>query len=128
MFNVYKYLKMKSFIDRIKETFISAQELFDTFKALQLMSSEDLIAFWQTIQFTIETEEARLTSDDKKKVGYIEKIIVESMVNLSEKEPSLKGKFYQIVQVRDKKRDPMGMSKLFGANSDYESSLCEKLK
>ena len=119
---------MKSFIDKIKGTFISAQELFDTFKALQLMSSEDLIAFWQTIQLTIETEETKLTSDDKKKIGYIEKVIVENMVNLSKKEPSLKEKFYQIVLVRDKKRDPIGMSKLFGANSDYESSLCEKLK
>ena len=50
------------------------------------------------------------------------------MVNLSENELSLKEKFYQIVLVRDKKRDPMGMNKLFGANSDYENSLCEKLK
>lgn len=119
---------MKSFIDKIKGTFISAQELFDTFKALQLMSSQDLISFWQTIQFTIETEEVRLTSDDKKKIGYIEKVIVENMVNLCRKDISLKEKFFEIVLVRDKKRDPIGMSKLFGANSDYESSLSEKLK
>ncbi|MBP6908671.1 MAG: hypothetical protein KBB75_02515 [Candidatus Pacebacteria bacterium] len=118
---------MKSFIDKIKGTYISAQELFDTFKALQLMSAEDLISFWQTIQFTIDTAENLLSNEDKKKICYIEKIIVDNMVNLSKKEPSAKDRFYQIVLMRDKKRDPIGLAKLFGG-SDYENQLSEKLK
>lgn len=119
---------MKDFIDKIKGTFISAQELFDTFKALQLMSAEDLISFWQIIQFTVETEEARLSSEDKKKIGYIEKIITENMVNLSSQDTLLKERFYQIVSKRDQNRDPIGIGRIFFANSDYERILSEKLK
>lgn len=119
---------MKSFIDNIKGTYISAQELYEAFKALQLMTPEELIAFWQTLQFTVETDAMRLNSEDQKKIGYIEKTIVENMINLVGKHPNLKQTFYKIVLERDNKRDPTGIFKLFGTNSDYERFLSDKLK
>lgn len=111
-----------SFLEKIKGTKISAQELYETFKLLQHFEADDLIAFWQTIQFAVEVDEKSLTEDDQKKIGNIERVVVDNMINLVKTNEDLRWRFIEIVHKRDKKRDPLGLFKLF-PKSDFEKAL-----
>ncbi len=102
-----------NFIDKLKGTQITALELFETFKALQLMTKEELTAFWQTIQFTVKTEEKNLNDADKEKIAELEKVIVSNMAYLSKDDTFIQEHFLKMIQERDYHRDPIGLSKVF---------------
>jgi SPX domain protein involved in polyphosphate accumulation len=107
---------MQSFINKIKGTSITAEELYQFFLKLELMSSEEIIAFWKTIQFTTETNIKGLDNNDKEKIAFLEKEIVRKAKTTMQKDGINFDSFVALVKERDKQRDFMGLTRLFGGN------------